>query len=125
MRGMLVETAVDGQKAIEKYLEQPAGYYALILMDVRMPVMDGLTAAARIRASGRPDAESIPILAMTANAFQEDVKKSLDAGMNAHLTKPIEPVRLYAAIEQVLLHPAPAGSAAQKKANRGKIRLDD
>ena len=74
---------------------QPAGYYDAILMDVRMPVMDGLEATKAIRALDRPDAKTIPIIAMTANVFDEDVERSLAAGMNAHLSKPIEPDRLY------------------------------
>jgi CheY-like chemotaxis protein len=64
-------------------------------MDVRMPVMDGLEATRAIRALDHPDAKSVPIIAMTANAFDEDVQRSLQAGMTAHLSKPIEPERLY------------------------------
>jgi CheY-like chemotaxis protein len=67
-------------------------------MDVRMPVMDGLTATATIRALERPDARVIPIIAMTANVFDEDVERSLEAGMNAHLAKPVEPEKLYATL---------------------------
>ncbi len=77
------------------FSSHPAGYYDAILMDVRMPVMDGLTAAQEIRALNRPDAKDIPIIAMTANVFDEDVEKSKQAGMNAHLAKPIEPEKLY------------------------------
>jgi CheY-like chemotaxis protein len=80
----------------------PEGYYDAILMDVRMPVMDGLTATREIRALERPDAKTIPIIAMTANVFDEDVEHSLTAGMNAHLTKPIEPDRLFATLEQLI-----------------------
>ena len=68
---------------------KPEGYYDCILMDVRMPVMDGLSATRAIRAMDRPDAVSIPIIAMTANVFDEDVERSREAGMNAHLSKPI------------------------------------
>lgn len=64
--------------------------YDTVLMDIRMPVMDGCEAARRIRALGRPDTDSIPIIAMTANAFSEDVKQSLESGMNAHIAKPID-----------------------------------
>ena len=70
------------------------GTYAAILMDVRMPEMDGLEAAAAIRAMGRPDAKRIPIIALTANAFDEDVQSSMQAGMDAHLSKPVEMERL-------------------------------
>ena len=74
----------------------------VILMDVRMPYMDGLTATQRIRASGKSDAETIPILAMTANAYEADIKKSLAAGMNAHLTKPVDAKRICKAIQKAL-----------------------
>lgn len=67
-----------------------AGEYDAILMDVMMPVMDGLTAAKTIRAMAHPDAKTIPIIAMTANAFREDVEKCLEAGMNAHMVKPLD-----------------------------------
>ena len=80
----------------------PVGHFDAILMDVRMPVMDGLDAARAIRAMRKADAKTVPIFAMTANAFQEDIKMSIDAGMNAHLTKPIEPVILYEALDDIL-----------------------
>ena len=69
-----------------------------------MPVLDGLTATRTIRALDRPDAKSIPIIAMTANAFDEDVKQCLQAGMNAHLSKPVEPERLYETLGRMLLN---------------------
>ena len=74
---------------------QPDYHYDAILMDVRMPVMDGLEATRAIRALDRADAKHIPIIAMTANAFDDDVQRSLQAGMTAHLSKPVEPERLY------------------------------
>ena len=73
-------------------------------MDVRMPVMDGLEATRTIRALERPDAQTIPIIAMTANAFAEDVQRSLQSGMNAHLSKPVEPERLYETLDQMIHH---------------------
>lgn len=84
------------------FSEHPAGYYDAILVDIRMPVMDGLNATRAIRALDRPDAKSIPIIAMTANAFDEDVKQSLQAGMNAHLSKPVEPEHLYETLGQMI-----------------------
>ncbi len=87
--------AENGRIAVDMFSKHPAGYYDAILMDVRMPVMDGLEATRAIRALDRPDAKSIPIIAMTANAFDEDVQQSLQAGMNAHLSKPVEPEHLY------------------------------
>ena len=98
------ERAENGQIAVNMFLEHPAGYYDAILMDVRMPVMDGMTATRTIRALDRPDAKSIPIIAMTANAFDEDVKQCLQAGMNAHLSKPVEPERLYETLGRMLLN---------------------
>lgn len=86
----LVERMKNGEEAVNSYRHMPDGYYDLILMDIQMPVMDGLTAAREIRKSKKPDAQTIPIIAMSANAFKEDVERSLNAGMNAHTTKPIE-----------------------------------
>jgi CheY-like chemotaxis protein len=71
-------------------------------MDIRMPVMDGLEAAAAIRALNRPDAKKIPIIALTANAFDEDVQRSLQAGMNAHLTKPVDADHLFLTLEELI-----------------------
>ncbi len=85
----------DGKEAVEIFAENPAGTFDGILMDIMMPVMDGITATKTIRALDRADAGIIPIIAMSANAFEEDAKKSLAAGMNAHLTKPLQ-------IEQVI-----------------------
>ena len=76
-----------GDDAIRLYREQ---HPDILLMDIRMPVMDGLESARRIRTSGHPDARTIPIIALTANAFDEDTKKSLASGMNGHLSKPIQ-----------------------------------
>ncbi len=88
--GMKVESAENGKVAVEKFEASESGYYDAILMDIRMPVMDGLDAAKNIRRSSHPDAKKIPIVAMTANAFDEDMKKSVESGMNGHLSKPID-----------------------------------
>ncbi len=94
-KGVLVETAENGLRALEMFSKSQEGAYSAILMDIRMPIMDGLTAAVDIRHLSNADAKSIPIIAMTANAFDDDIEKSKAAGMNAHLAKPIEPERLY------------------------------
>ena len=100
-KGIAVEVAGNGLEALELFASSPAGYFDAILMDIRMPVMDGLTATRSIRQMKKQTSKTIPILAMSANAFDEDVEKSINAGMNAHLAKPIEPQRLYAALLRV------------------------
>lgn len=97
-----VEVAENGLKALELFTTKPVGYYDAILMDVRMPLMDGLQATVNIRHWSKADARTIPIIAMTANAFDEDVEKSRAAGMNAHLAKPIEPEVLYRTLYHLL-----------------------
>lgn len=92
--GIEVEHAKNGQEAVSMVEASEWGYYDLILMDIRMPVMDGLEATEHIRCMEREDAKYMPIIAMTANAYDEDMQKSLHAGMNAHLSKPIEPAVL-------------------------------
>ncbi len=87
--GLDIDHAENGKICVEMFKNSAAGYYKAILMDIRMPVMSGYEAAEAIRASDRPD-KDIPIIAMTADAFSEDVKKCLDAGMNAHTSKPID-----------------------------------
>ena len=87
--GISVTEAEDGQQAVECFLKMPEGYYDAVLMDIMMPVMDGYQAARAIRGSGKKDAEMIPIIAITANAFAEDKRKTMEAGMDAHLSKPI------------------------------------
>ena len=94
MTGMQVETADDGAQALEKFIASPEGWYDLIFMDVQMPVMDGYEASRRIRALPRSDAGQVWIVAMTANAFMEDVRLSQAAGMDEHLSKPIDMERL-------------------------------
>lgn len=93
--GFHVDTAVNGLRVLERFRKSEPGYYDAILMDIRMPLMDGLSAATAIRNLDRPDAALTPIIAMTANAFEDDAEKSMAAGMNAHLAKPIEPEVLY------------------------------
>ena len=93
--GIKVTKAADGQQAVEAFAASPVGGFDAILMDVMMPVRDGHEATRAIRAMDRPDAKSIPIFAMTANAFAEDRLKALQAGMNEHLSKPIDPDTLY------------------------------
>lgn len=90
MHGMVVETAVNGQYAADAFTASSPGYYSAVLMDIQMPVMNGYEAALAIRSSGRPDAQSIPILALTANAFTTDVGKAYSVGMNEHIAKPID-----------------------------------
>ena len=93
--GVKVTKATDGQQAVEAFAASPPGGFDAILMDVMMPVRDGHEATRAIRAMDRPDAKTIPIFAMTANAFVEDCRKALQAGMNEHLAKPIDPDTLY------------------------------
>jgi signal transduction histidine kinase/DNA-binding response OmpR family regulator len=101
-RGMQVDLAVNGRIAVEKVADHPAGYYDAILMDMRMPEMDGLEATRRIRAMDHEDAKTIPIIALTANAFDEDVQRSMQAGLNAHLSKPVQPEVLYETLESLI-----------------------
>ena len=96
------EYAENGQVAVDMFSERPVDCYDAILMDVRMPIMDGLEATCAIRSLSRSDAKSIPIIAMTANAFDEDVRRSLQAGMNVRLSKPVEPERLYDTLKQAI-----------------------
>ena len=102
MREISVDHAGNGQIAVDLYMSKEPGYYDAILMDMRMPVMNGLEATRAIRASGRPDAESIPVIALTANAFDEDVQRSMQAGLNAHLSKPVEPEALFDTLENLI-----------------------
>ena len=102
MRGVEADHAENGKLALEMFESHEEGYYDAILMDMRMPVMDGLEATRAIRGLPRSDAGQIPIIALTANAFDEDVQRSLQAGLNAHLSKPVEPEALYETIESLI-----------------------
>ena len=102
MEDMTADHAENGKIALEMFEKNAAGTYDAILMDVRMPEMDGLEAAEAIRALDRPDAKTIPIIALTANAFDEDVQRSLQAGMNAHLSKPVEADHLYQVLGELI-----------------------
>ena len=103
MRGMETEVAENGRIAVDLFASHPEGYYySAILMDMRMPEMDGLEATRTIRALHREDAKTIPIIAMTANAFDEDVQRSLQAGLNAHLSKPVKPDALFETLESFI-----------------------
>ena len=93
--GAEVETAEDGKQTFEKFASSEPGYYDAILMDIQMPVMNGYEATRAIRACRHPQAKTIPIIAMTANVFAEDVLSAKNAGMDAHIGKPIELPRLY------------------------------
>ncbi len=102
MREIQVDHAKNGLVAVEMFRDHDEGYYDAVLMDMRMPEMDGLEATRRIRAMNRTDAKEVPIIALTANAFDEDVQRSMQAGLNAHLSKPVEPDVLFETLEQLL-----------------------
>lgn len=100
--GFMVDAVVDGAEAVEKMKEASPGQYDLIMMDVQMPCMDGYEATRKIRQLADPAVASIPIIAMTANAFEEDIRNALDAGMNGHIAKPIEIEKLRETLAEVL-----------------------
>ncbi len=100
--GLFVEEAVDGSVAIDMLLERGPGYYSLVLMDVQMPIMDGYTATQAIRSFENKELANIPIIAMTANAFEEDKRKAMEIGMNAHVAKPINVKQLLHVMESIL-----------------------
>ena len=102
MREMEVEHAENGRIAVEMFRSREEGYYDAVLMDMRMPEMDGLEATKAIRALDRQDAKTIPIIALTANAFDEDVQRSMQAGLDAHLSKPVEPSLLFETLESLI-----------------------
>ena len=100
MVGIDVICAEDGKQAVDAFINMPEGTFDCILMDVNMPVMDGYEATRLIRSSQKKDAKTIPIYAMTANAFSSDVTDALNAGMNGHIAKPIETDVLYKTLEE-------------------------
>lgn len=102
MKQIEVDRAENGKKVVEMFNESKVNHYDAILMDIRMPEMDGLQATKVIRKLDRSDSKTIPIIALTANAFDEDVQRSLQAGMNAHLTKPIEPEKLFDTLNELI-----------------------
>ena len=100
--GFTVEYAVNGCEAVEKIMDAPSGHYQLVLMNVQMPVMNGYEATKAIRRLNDPTRAQVPILAMTADAFEEDRQKALRSGMNGHLTKPVEIDKLFKALDELL-----------------------
>lgn len=101
-RGFNVDCVYDGSQAVERIRATEPGTYDVILMDIMMPVMDGLEATRAIRSMDREDCRTIPIIAMSANAFDDDLKKSVECGMNGHLSKPVEVDKLYQTLWTVL-----------------------
>jgi two-component system sensor histidine kinase/response regulator len=110
-KNMRVDAVENGLQGVERFSAAPSGTYDLILMDIRMPVMDGYEAAEKIRGLSHADAASVPIIALTADAFPEDILRAREAGMTAHLAKPIDPGRMFAVIAEAL-------SGNGKKQNR-------
>ena len=100
--GFEVDTAENGQIALEKVENAPADRYDLILMDIQMPVMDGYEATRRIRALSDKEKASVPIVAMTANAFEDDRKNALNAGMNGHIAKPLDLPKLFRVLSELM-----------------------
>ena len=94
MQGMQVTTAENGKEGVEIFSRSQPGYYDAILMDIRMPVMDGYEAARQIRKMNREDAAQVPIIAMSADVYTEDISRCTQAGMNGHIAKPVDPDRL-------------------------------
>lgn len=109
-RGMVVTVAEDGASGVRAFEESAFGFFDVVLMDLRMPVMDGLEATREIRALDRPDASGVPIVAMTADAFDEDVRKCLEAGMSGYVPKPIEPRQLYEVLSKSMGRSARSGT---------------
>lgn len=103
LKGLVVERVKNGKEAVDHFLSNGSGYYKLILMDIRMPVMDGHEASRMIRASGHPDAGRIPVIAMTANSFREDVDAAREAGMDGFIPKPFDSANLFETINRHII----------------------
>lgn len=101
-RGFAVDCVYDGSEAVERIRTTKPGTYDVILMDIMMPIMDGLEATRTIRSMEREDCRTIPIVAMSANAFDDDLKKSVECGMNGHLSKPVEVDKLYRTLGEII-----------------------
>ena len=99
-KGMLVTVAEDGKIGIERFRGAPENFYSAVLMDIRMPVLDGIETTRQIRKIPRKDAKTVPIIAMTADAFAEDISRAKSAGMNDYITKPVEPDALFRILEK-------------------------
>jgi len=117
MNGMAVVCTENGQAGCETFENAVPGTFDAILMDIRMPVLDGYAATRRLRASPRPDAQRIPIIAMSADAYDDDVKRTAEAGMNGHIAKPIDPEKLFAMLAAQI-------AAQQVKDHAGSVRED-
>lgn len=115
MHGIDVKTAADGQEAVDAFARSPRNYFLAILMDVRMPVMDGLSATRTIRTLVREDAKTVPIIAMTANAFNEDRDRAIEAGMTGYLVKPLEIQALLRELESLCNKSADQGTVLTEK----------
>jgi CheY-like chemotaxis protein len=100
--GLEVEMAHNGKEAVDKLFNAPDDYYDLVFMDIQMPVMNGYEATTAIRASERGYLQEIPIIAMTADAFEEDIKRALECGMDGHMSKPIDIAKLEKTIEEFI-----------------------
>ena len=102
MEGASCEWVKDGQSALERFERSEQGEFDIIFMDIQMPVMDGYEATRRIRSCSHPDADSIPIIAMTANTFEEDIFRARDAGMNDHAAKPVDIAKLKKMVQRLV-----------------------
>jgi len=107
--GCSVECASNGEECLELFSASPENYYSLIFMDIRMPVMDGYMATRKLRSLGRADAKTVPVIALSANAFAEDIRASFECGMNDHIVKPIDLKELYAVLATYIANPRKPG----------------